>query len=235
MLIHLEGLEGPAKGLKFNIVPGIKVGRSAGEILLKDPKVSAFHAQVEIEAKGRLVLVDRGSSNGLRLNEKKVGRIALLPGVRFKVGSSLFLVAEGHSEDSVYSTKSNANSSDPFSVIQSELQSLPSQERPPIAGLTAFSPPVVLRFLSGIQTDELHILGYGPRVVGANTLDIELQESSAPNEAFQLHPTEVGGVRFITKLPKQVLLNDRPISSEMLVKGDKIRIGQTTIEIDFLS
>jgi hypothetical protein len=55
--------------------PGIRIGREASvcDIVLENPRISRLHAEVVFEA-GRVVLIDRASSNGTWVNDKKIDR-----------------------------------------------------------------------------------------------------------------------------------------------------------------
>ena len=54
---------------------GIRVGRehSMCEIVLDNPKVSRLHAEF-VEMNGRVLLIDRNSSNGTYVNDQKIDK-----------------------------------------------------------------------------------------------------------------------------------------------------------------
>lgn len=60
---------------------GIRIGREAAmcEIVLEDPKVSRIHAEI-VQLDGRVLLIDRNSSNGTWVNDQKVDRRFLRDG-----------------------------------------------------------------------------------------------------------------------------------------------------------
>lgn len=60
---------------------GIRIGREASfcEIVLEDPKVSRLHAEI-VRLDGRVLLVDRNSSNGTWVNDQKIERRFLTDG-----------------------------------------------------------------------------------------------------------------------------------------------------------
>jgi len=93
MAISIRGLSGPLKDRIFVVRDGLKIGRTKGDIVLKDNKVSSLHAYVGQEG-GNLALIDNGSKNGLRLNGARVSSVPLLLGVKFEIGDSLFEVIE---------------------------------------------------------------------------------------------------------------------------------------------
>lgn len=64
------------------------VGRSSGcDVVLSDPTVSRTHARL-ILRDGRWVLQDLGSTNGSRLNGRRVGRCQLRPGDELCLGDA---------------------------------------------------------------------------------------------------------------------------------------------------
>lgn len=233
MAYFLEIIEGTDIGSRFRIGDGTKIGRTTGEILINDPKVSSLHAQVEKDGRGQLLLIDRGSSNGLRINGQKVQRVALLPGVKFQIGRTTFKVVElfkdpGH----VAIEKSSTNSKDWRSVLKSQIPRLDSENQAAILPVLPFSPALRLNFVEGIQAETSVVLGYGPRQLGADVLDIELQEPESPDIAFELFPDD-GKILFKTRYPQKVLLNEQPISSDYIKEGDEIRIGRSLIKVVF--
>jgi pSer/pThr/pTyr-binding forkhead associated (FHA) protein len=60
---------------------GIRIGRESRycEIVLSDPKISRLHAEV-VFFDGRTMLIDRNSSNGTFVNDKRVERTILRDG-----------------------------------------------------------------------------------------------------------------------------------------------------------
>ncbi|MEZ0390978.1 MAG: FHA domain-containing protein [Pseudobdellovibrionaceae bacterium] len=232
MALFLEIIEGPQEGQKFRLIEGLRVGRTTGEIQLSDPKVSSLHAQIESSENGQLFLVDRGSSNGIRINGNRVQRAAMLPGVRLQIGKTLFRVVEIAAAPSPLA---EIETTDGWkSILKTRIPQAPSQNLTSAALVQAFQPLLQLEFLEGLQAETKMVLGYGPRKAGSDVLDIELQEPSAPDIAFELFPEKDGSVRFLTAHPDLVLLNDSAISSDTLKSGDQIRIGSSLIEVKFL-
>jgi diguanylate cyclase (GGDEF)-like protein len=64
------------------------VGRSPdADLVLADPSVSRFHARIDVDAEGRLSIVDLGSTNGTLVNQAPVAeRAPVEPGDRLLVG-----------------------------------------------------------------------------------------------------------------------------------------------------
>jgi len=233
MALFLEILEGPGEGQKFRLLPGIRIGRSVGEIIVADPKVSSLHAQVENSENGQLFLVDRGSSNGIRINGQKVQKAAMLSGVRFSIGKTLFRVVEVIAEPSPLPDLEVGNGWK--EVLQTKVPQLPSTNRSSRASVQPLCPLIELDFLEGIQAEYKIVLGYGPRKAGSDVLDIELQDPLAPDIAFEILPLEDGSIQFQTAYPDIVQLNDTSVNEGILKPGDRIRVGSSLIEVKFLT
>ena len=88
MAFYIRVLEGPIPRQIFKISPGMRLGRSKGEIILPDSKISSIHAQIEADNRGLLFLVDKDSSNGIKIDGEKVRRLALAHGVKFTLGKT---------------------------------------------------------------------------------------------------------------------------------------------------
>ncbi len=98
MSLKIIAISGPLQGKSFQVHEGLQFGRSIGEILLEDPKVSGLHAEVRELKAGELWLFDNKSKNGVRSNGERVERLRLLVDITFDIGSSKFLVQEQEEE-----------------------------------------------------------------------------------------------------------------------------------------
>lgn len=90
---------------------------------------------------------------------------------------------------------------------------------------------IKLVFQQGIQYEKEYFLGWGPRRVGKGTLEFQIEEPTCPNEAFIVYPARTGETVFITKFPELVSLNGQNTPKEILRHGDKIKIGDTIIQV----
>jgi len=229
MVLFIEVLNGPHQGSRFQIADGHKIGRNRGDIPLDDEKISAEHAIFELDNKGQFVLIDLDSSNGIILSNRRVKRVAMMPGVTFRLGRTDFKVQTVETPQAkefarVRSWRENLVEKLPIDWAQNKMvegRGLP------------FSPTLKLHFVRGIQADETLHLGYGPRTAGANSLDIDLHDPEAPDLAFQIIPGD--GLAQIKNLCKGKLsLNNKPLETETLQDGDLIRIGGTLIKVTYI-
>jgi S1-C subfamily serine protease len=82
MLGKLTILNGPRAGERFGLGgSGIRIGRESAmcEIVLENPKVSRLHAEV-VSIDGKVLLIDRNSSNGTYVNDQKIDKRFLKDG-----------------------------------------------------------------------------------------------------------------------------------------------------------
>lgn len=81
-------MDGPQEGRDFRLVPGRnRIGTDADmEVVLTDPYVSSHHANIVYTDDGTFQLSDAGSTNGTRLNGKKVMQAQLVDNDTLQMG-----------------------------------------------------------------------------------------------------------------------------------------------------
>lgn len=229
MVTFIEIILGSNEGSRFKVEEGLTLGRSKADIVIKDPKISSTHAQFLKNPKGQFVLNDLDSSNGLYISGRRVKKVALLPGVIFEVGRTQFKVITVQEEE--------AGDFSRFvtwrTIVSANLAAQEIPNNPQLGAAEPFSPALKLTFIQGIQNEEEFVLGYGPRKAGADSLDIELFDSEAPSEAFDLLPGP-GVVQIKIHEVGRVLLNNKRVDSEVLKEGDLISVGTTLIKVSYL-
>jgi pSer/pThr/pTyr-binding forkhead associated (FHA) protein len=103
-----------------------------------------------------------------------------------------------------------------------------------------FRSPINLKFISGPQTGTEWLLGYGPRQIGPDSLDLQLLEAGIPSICFSLisriskttidqSPIETF---FETDFSEIVQLNGFKTKVAVLNDGDLIQINNTTIRVE---
>ncbi len=227
MGLFLEITAGPHTGARAPISVGMKIGRKQGAVLLSDDaKVSGVHAEVKevvVANKTLLILEDCGSANGIWVENNRVQKVTLLPGVLFRIGNSYFKIFEELSAEIV--------PTNPFKKILNDLM-LPV----PDVALEhfIFNPCLQLNFLQGPHIGENWLLAYGPRIFGSLSWDLEVQDPLAPTPAFQLVPAEFGAVLHDLSREK-IFVNGRPVKKNVLLTaGDQIQVGNSVIEIRYV-
>lgn len=91
--ICLRVCGGPDEGTVFKVDAGsvqqVQGGRSRyGEIVLNDEHVSGVHFELALDSRENLILTDRGSTNGVFVDNVRVLQAPLQPGSTFRVGES---------------------------------------------------------------------------------------------------------------------------------------------------
>lgn len=81
-------MDGPQEGRDFRLVPGRnRIGTDADmEVVLTDPYVSSHHANIVYTEEGIFQLSDAGSTNGTKLNGKKVMQAQLVDNDTLQLG-----------------------------------------------------------------------------------------------------------------------------------------------------
>lgn len=79
-------LSGPLRGVTQIVGERLDIGRGASsDLLLVQDGISRQHARIELDAQGRHVLVDLGSSNGTFVDGARIDRHVLTEGCRFEI------------------------------------------------------------------------------------------------------------------------------------------------------
>lgn len=231
MQLFLEIIEGDRQGARFQLKAGMSVGRKNADILLRDSKVSGRHAFVEERAGGRLFLVDNQSSNGIKIDGARVREVELTPGTILQIGRSLLRVLAPDFSTNETATEALVPEKESWrSTVAQLAEAAQSRAKTDPIPLSAFNPLVCLKFTHGLQAGLEWTLGYGPREIGREGLDYQIEEPNCPAICFALIPHRKGPI-FQTEHPETVKLNGRAIGSESLDDGDVIEINNTRITV----
>jgi hypothetical protein len=90
---------------------------------------------------------------------------------------------------------------------------------------------IELEFTMGFQVEEKVLLGYGPRLAGSNSWDLEIKDLKVPENAFEIRP-EKNQPLLVNLCDDLLTLNHRPVSRHLLENGDTIEVGATVIRIN---
>lgn len=228
MALYFLVTEGPLKGQEFDLKAGFAIGRLQGDIVLNDKKVSLHHARI-LEEGGQLVLVDNQSTNGLKVDQVRVAKIKLVAGVTVQLGQTFLLVS-----DRSFPGPALPPPAPPEPAWDEALEefthSVQNQVRDQNLPLKPLVTAVQLHFFRGLQVETEWVLGYGPRQIGAQSLEFPIYEPGAPAVCFEIS-ADAQGSRYYTDHPRTVLLNGQAISSALLKEGDTITISATSIEV----
>lgn len=251
MGVALKAKTGPLKNQTFPVHPGFKIGRTKGDLQIRDSKVSSSHAYVDTKDDGTLILVDQRSKNGLKVQGVKKDIVPLVAGTEIQIGEEIFeVILLGAPEPKAFATDvgedAKAVGAGPRPKMPPEPKARPWNDiiarfgRKNLAkienqfrGVAPLQPALVLDFVRGPQIDTRWVLGFGPRRIGARSLDLPIFEKNAPDDCFEIFPSP-DGISFRTKHNDVVSLNGRSVTTEILRVGDIIKIYGTEIEVDFI-
>ncbi|MBX7230683.1 MAG: FHA domain-containing protein [Bdellovibrionales bacterium] len=261
--LKIRILNGTQAQQEWELRDGFSIGRSRGDILLDDSRVSGLHATVQYDTLNQSwLLKDNKSKNGIKIDGQVTPFVVLKPNLKFFIGQTEFQVVEEiktGSEELLTQVNATIKSS------QNSPQNSPEAPPPPPDKLqesqkerrrwheiladyflkniptrqnhsnevTALEFPVRLTFLSGVQKQTRWTLGYGPRHVGAHSTDLPIFESGAPPFCFSILPRP-HGVDFQTDSPDLVLINGNSLPHRLLEHGDIISFGETRIEVEII-
>ncbi len=232
-------VDGPHRGTRAPVREGFAIGRKAGDLILKDSKLSVKHAHIEWRDSDWF-LVDLGSSNKIKVDGSRCQEVVLHPGLRFILGSTTFEVLEkphqlGQAKARDFEMAGSGDEPiealtwrEILSALITRVQALPG--RPIRAQIRPFPTVLRLEFTSGVQAGTVWQLGYGPREAGARSFDLPLFDEAVPDSAFFLD-TVAGKISFRPAQGAGVQINGQPASREWvpLQSGDRIEIGTTRI------
>lgn len=71
---------------------GLLIGRKNADIVIPDVKCSLRHAALVIDTENRVWIKDLESTNGVKVNGKKVNKAELAPQTLIKIGSALIFI-----------------------------------------------------------------------------------------------------------------------------------------------
>ncbi len=248
MKLKLKIASGPLQGREYPLYSGITIGRSSSDININDPKISGRHAKIENSPSGDLVVVDLGSSNGIRVENKKLIQVSLTPGLIIQLGSTYCEIVQDpasreanmpHAVDSDLTAAAapppvpleSAVWSDYFpQFITKSLSNIKNKHHE----MKPLKPLIILKITHGLQAGTEWTVGYGPRAFGLGSLDFPLFEPGLPPIVFKIMPNAFHAV-FETDHSDKVRLNGRQVSSERLRPDDEIVILNTRIKVSFES
>lgn len=234
MSLALKVIAGPLKDQIIPIDKPVTLGRQ-GDIVLEDPIVSGIHAHIEKSTSGRWTITDNESKNGIRVNEIRVKSLTLRHGVIFYIGESGFEVFSpeaGASPGAEAPAKAVKKQKLWYEALAEFLSKSKKSFKDRAVPLAPLEPALVLEFVRGVQMNAKWVIGYGPRKLGAASIDLPIWEPNAPEVCFEIRPS-AEGILFSTDHPHVVKLNHQSVDKKVLNVGDTITVHDTMIEVDF--
>ena len=230
----LRIISGPLKGRVFPVEDNITLGRSKGDLLLKDPKVSNPHAQIH-RSNNQFILKNLSSTRGITYQEKTVSLVILQPGIVFQLGSTALQVDKKsfqlEENLSLAPDSSNASSGDDLkSVLKNQLASSQALLKDESRSLDFLKNSVQMEFEKGVQKGVRWDIMYLPRTVGLIDADLPLLDPHAPKISFEVF-LEKEKIMFCTCHEETVLLNYQRVRKKQLKHKDLIIVGASYIRV----
>ncbi|MCX7674956.1 MAG: FHA domain-containing protein [Bdellovibrionaceae bacterium] len=248
--VYLEITAGPFVGQKKQAREGLRIGRTQGEWVIKDPSLSSLHAEIRRHARGVLILADLGSKHQINYRGEKVQKVALLPGIEFTLGQTHFCVKEGrlHHESDLETSPTVAPPPSTEAMYNERLLQRDvwrghmldrvakhlaikgrSKNRPQFK---VFPHPVALEWVQGLELGRQEVLGYGPRAFGDADREFVLYEKNSPPVAWVIAPPpeSIQGLCLIqTPHPTLVLINGKSQKEFLVTDSAQIAWGASLI------
>ena len=244
MDLFIEIIDGNLKGTRSPLRDGMTLGRKGCDLNLEDLKVSSKHAFLEERPDGTFWLVDMESANGIRVDGKRVNELQLVKGSAFRLGRTRFqILAAGESADVGLQTqvknifgkaKGQGHWREQIVHLAERVIREADLKKSPPNVLSPFAHALKLSFKRGLQSGTDWTLAYGPRDIGASSVDLPLFEPGLPAKCFRLLPSESEiEIRVEDALHGKILLNGKRFETAFIRPGDVLEIGNTQIEIGF--
>ncbi len=227
MALKLVILEGVRKGEEFVVKDDIVIGRSRGDLTLRDAKASNPHAKIVLSSKNSYQIEDLNSSNGTFVNGTRISKVTINLKDRIKIGNSILCldVLAPTKKGPIFEANSWQEKVGDALIAVKELK-----------GDTRFLPfklPLCLEVIQGLQAGERFFFGFGPRSVGSSCPDGLIMDSKCPERAFEVHPGNDSTPWVLKNVDSAIRLNDQPITAanSFLKAGDRISFGTTILEV----
>lgn len=226
MDLYLKITAGARKNDMFRIQNSITLGRSKADINLKDSKASSVHAKI-IEEDDGLYYLDMNSTNGSLVNDSRINKVKLVPGLVITVGSTQFEIL---SEFDVKKS-STSNLSEWRESLFGYLKEIKADQTP--ATIYPFRKCIFVHIQSGLEAGREWILGYGPRTIGPLSTDICILDSQL--DGLCLSVVQRNDKVIIEAIGNNSFyVNGIKKDTEVLQSSVDIQIGNTSLEIGFL-
>lgn len=227
--IILDSTDPSVLGKTIPLKSGFVIGRSKGNLIIEDERVSSIHAEIQVNNQGEFFLVDKDSRNGIKVQGKKITKLLLGPGVIFQVGNTL--IETKYIEPKAKETKFNLSQRD-LSDKSYELIKDIDVHQFNVAKPIFFDKPIKLSVIQGLQLNQTWQIEYGPYKFGSACVGGILVGDNMPIEVFEVFQTGSGKMVRVLTSDRIVKLNTIPLINESLVdNGDILSIHLSDSDI----
>lgn len=239
MRMALKILNGPLKARFARIRAGQKIGRFGTDLNLPDAKVSQEHVIIEENATGQLFLKDLDSSNGILYLGQRRDSLVLTPGILLQLGSTQLEVGLCSEDGKSFVSTTSQPPEVPvepktwgeffveYCADKAKVKNRPQE-------LTAFPKFLELEFLRGPLIQKTITLAYGPRTLGAQSVDFPLYSDNIPDDLMSFMSKD-DEIVMKTRHPSLLKLNDKSVITANLKDGDILDFSEHRVRIHLKS
>lgn len=208
-------------GSSVHLFEGLLIGRSRGHWIVEDNRISSTHAEIQSNNQGHLLLVDKGSRNGIKVQGRNISKLLLFPGLILQIGDTLVEVLQ---VDDQVLHQSN----------QDETQGLITRAMDIVSNVDIsdhaldyvkpqfFAKPVHLEVIQGLQLNQQWILDYGPFRFGSGSIGGLLVGQNMPELVFEIFLGSRGPMIKPLTEDRILKLNSIPLISESILENQDI-------------
>lgn len=223
----LEIQDGPQKGQRHLIIDGAIVGELSGDIQIKDSKINDLRCIIQHQGGGKYALFSQRNDSPLKINDRIVKKVSLLPGVLFSFGATPIKVIYVDQVEAEKIAQKELWLNELTKIIRDlSFDKFKGNIKPDV-----INQPITIEFTMGPLLNEIHEIGYLPRVFGTAQIGFDLLDLSLPREVFQLSAEKNHiFVSHLSSIP--VFVNDKKIETKTQLKiDDRVTCGNTEIRI----
>ena len=239
---YLRITRGAREGMHVPLLPSkvVVIGRKRGELLLDDPLVSSAHCQVVLRD-GEVLLEDLGSTNGTRVDGRRVREVVLRDGSEIVIGGStlvLHLGIEDAPSDAASSRPSPSQIGIAWLLDGEQTGTGASEKGRPAADLIGQDlrlPPglnAVVEIVAGLDAGKVFRFNRGNVSIGRRQgevplSDVEVSRNHAVIEVFgrdMIFLRDLGSTN-------GTYHNGRRVSVSRLKSGDTIGVGRSVLKL----
>ena len=211
--IFFEVTGGTDKGKKFNFLQKeIVLGRSRGDLPVKDPDVSKNHAEIVLYDSDQIFIRDLGSTNGTFVGEEKVDRKQLKNGDIITLGSTTLEIIFGEVVTHPYQQKSFSD----------------EKTADDAKGKKVY----VVEVTGGRDKGKKIKIGKGSHIIGRETGAIALKDLDVSRSHAKIKVDDKGKAKLMDlSSTNGTYLNGKKVKSSELNEGDEILVGNTVLKI----
>lgn len=225
MGLAFKVLDSPQSDIIGTTVPlyeGLLIGRNRAHWIVEDNRISSTHAEIQSNNQGHLLLVDKGSRNGIKVQGRNISKLLLFPGLILQIGDTLVEVL--HVDDQAIEAGGSDRGVKDLLGEASELvgnMDITIGKKDYVKP-QFFSKSIHLEVIQGLQLNQQWILDYGPFRFGAGSIGGLLVGKNMPELVFEIFLGSRGPMVKPLTTDRILKLNSIPLISESILENQDI-------------